>query len=102
MTVGPCCAKSSCRARMNFSLSLFCGCRSAGPLGCRIGRAATAEPMVCDGPWPFTCVPICGTLVQIAERSVNVNGLGSVSHSYVGAGTWGAVLVKDQNGGYSS
>ena len=46
----------------------------------------------------FTLVPVYRTQFKIKERSVNVNGLGSGSHSYVGAATrvyvgaatWGA------------
>src|SRR5215471_9669464 len=83
MTAGPCFAKSSCRARMNFSLSLLrlpmgrpfglpdwpgCHCGADG-----FGRAMAVYP-------ELSGVPIYGTSFNVSERSVNVNvAAGSVN-----------------------
>src|SRR5262249_1521898 len=79
MTAGPCFAKSSCRARMNFSLSLL-RLPIGRPLGlpdwpgCHCGAAGFGRAIAVYLVLPY------GTLVQIAERSMNVKELARQLH----------------------
>ena len=106
MTFAPCCTKSSCKARMNFSLSLL-RLPSGRPFGlpdwpgCHCGADGLGRGMRVD--LKRNLVPVYGTTFKISERSENVNDLGlATAHKrarWVTTEVQGTGTIKHPNNG---